>query len=264
VTIASLAATFLTPYHVLLYEQVYDYAFVQVGAFQLVSELHPMFFRSAGDWLVLAMTIFAAYTLGWQRKWSPFSTSLLLIAVFVGYRARRDVWMIAIVSLAIFSDAASAFGPAKESNLGKPPLTPAIVLSLVGLCLIIHYRGIDENKLQTAVREKFPVAAVDYVKKNHLPGPLFNHFDWGGFLIWSLPEIPVSMDGRTGLYGDRRIERSLETWNGAPGWEADPDLRRAKLVIADRERALTRLLRTQPAFKVVFEDGTAVVFVRVG
>jgi hypothetical protein len=263
VSVACLGATFLTPYHYLLYKQVFTYMFVQVGAFQLVSEFHPMFFRSLGDWLVLAMTLLAAFALGWQRKWSPFSTALILIAAFVGFRSRRDVWMIALVSLAIIGDTARVVGLKKDSHEGKAPLPAAILITLIALYFIAQSRGIAETKLETVVREKFPVAAVDYIKNNRLPGPLFNHFDWGGFLIWSLPEIPVSMDGRTGLYGDRRIERSLATWNGDPGWETDPDLQKARLVIADKGRDLTRLLRSQPNFKVVFEDGTAVVFVRV-
>jgi hypothetical protein len=76
-----------------------------------------------------------------------------------------------------------------------------------------------------------------------------------------LPELPPVMDGRTNLFDDARIERSLETWNGGPGWETDQELLKAKLVIAEKDRALSYLLRTQPNFKIVYEDGTAVVFV---
>jgi hypothetical protein len=71
------------------------------------------------------------------------------------------------------------------------------------------------------------------------------------------------MDGRTNLFDDAHVERSLATWNGGHGWDTDPDLLKAKLVIAEKDRALTDLLRTQPNFKIVYEDGTAVVFVRV-
>lgn len=72
VSLASVAATFATPYHFLLYEQVFAYMFAQSGVFQLVSEVHPMFFRSFGDWLVLALTLWSTYTLGWYRNRSHF------------------------------------------------------------------------------------------------------------------------------------------------------------------------------------------------
>ncbi|MSP39354.1 MAG: hypothetical protein EXR70_12765 [Deltaproteobacteria bacterium] len=264
VTLACIVSTFVTPYHYLLYAQVFRYMFVDVGNFQFLAEMHPMFFRSPGDWLVLTLTLCAAFALGWQRKSSPFSIMLLLIAVFVGYRARRDVWMIALVSLAIIADTARSVVPKRDDDgISKGQLGVAILMSLVAVYFLGQGRGIDERNLKTIVQEKFPVQAVSYVKSNRLSGPLLNHFDWGGFLIWSLPGVPVSMDGRTGLYGDRRIERSLETWNGGVGWETDPDLLNARLVIAEKDRPLTKLLRHQENFKIVYEDGTAVVFIRL-
>lgn len=261
VTLACVAATFLTPYHYLLYDQVFSYMFVQVGAFQYLAELHPMFFRSPGDWLVLAMTIFAAFALGWHRKWSPFSIMLLVIAAFVAFRARRDVWMIALVSLAIIGDTARSVLPNKVYDFSKGQLLVAALVSIAVLFFIGYSRGIDEKNLKSVVQDKFPVQAVNYIKNHRLPGPLFNHYDWGGFLLWSLPEIPVSMDGRTNLFGDRRIERSLAAWDGRAGWESEPDLLKARLVIAEKSRPLTTLLKSHAGFKVVYEDHNSVVFV---
>ena len=85
-----------------------------------------------------------------------------------------------------------------------------------------------------------------------------------GYLIWALPDYPVAIDGRTNLYGDERLARSMATWEALPGWADDPDLKAAGLVIADRRRALTEVLRLQPKrWQNVFEDERAVVFVRL-
>lgn len=44
---------------------------------------------------------------------------------------------------------------------------------------------------------KFPAAAADYMLANHLPGPLFNTYEHGGYLIWKLwPQYRVFIDGR--------------------------------------------------------------------
>jgi hypothetical protein len=80
-------------------------------------------------------------------------------------------------------------------------------------------------------------------------------------LIWSLPRLLVSMDGRTNLHGDQRIERSFNTWSGLRGWESDPELMKARLVIGDVNHALTAIMRTDPRFKLVYEDAIATVFV---
>ena len=69
------------------------------------------------------------------------------------------------------------------------------------------------------------------------------------------------MDGRTNLHGDQRIERSFNTWSGLRGWESDPELMKARLVIGGVKDALTNLMRMDSRFKLVYEDAIAAVFV---
>jgi hypothetical protein len=69
------------------------------------------------------------------------------------------------------------------------------------------------------------------------------------------------MDGRTNIYGDERVERSIATWSGGRKWNADPELAVSRLVIADVEAPLTSLLRFDSRFKLVYEDEVAVVFI---
>lgn len=43
----------------------------------------------------------------------------------------------------------------------------------------------------------YPKALVDVVKEENIPGPLFNNYGWGGFLIWHMyPDHKVFIDGR--------------------------------------------------------------------
>ena len=69
------------------------------------------------------------------------------------------------------------------------------------------------------------------------------------------------MDGRMNVHGDQRIERSFNTWSGLRGWESDPELMKARLVIGGANDALTNLMRTDSRFKLVYEDAVAAVFV---
>jgi len=101
---------------------------------------------------------------------------------------------------------------------------------------------------------------VDFIRAHGYSGPIFNDFDWGGYLIWNL-RMPVSIDGRANVYGDQRIARSIQTWSGAPGWQLDPDLRSAGLVIGPVGAALTQLLRSDPGFQLAYQDKVAAVFV---
>ena len=260
VFLACLIATLITPYHFQIYMPILEYI-KQAGAFQVVMELLPLSFRSLTDWLVVGLTIGAAFVLGWQRAWLPFPTLLLLMGTFLAFRARRDVWVLALGAVFIISEfkgfvrGESSFHCTRLQTIGVI-FTLAVAIYLIGV-----RRHISEQQLESVVERRYPVAAVKFVKEKNYSGPLYNHFDWGGYLIWSLPDLLVSMDGRTNVHGDQRIERSFNTWSGLRGWESDPDLIKAQLVIGGTDQALTSLMRTDSRFKLVYEDTIAVVFI---
>ena len=101
--------------------------------------------------------------------------------------------------------------------------TPVKVLAVlggiaIGVGMIGWYRQLSEPYLRAVVEQRFPVKAVEFVRQNKYGGPLFNSFDWGGYLIWSLPEIPVSVDGRGNIHG-YRVESSPSNLDGLLGME---------------------------------------------
>ena len=253
-------ATLVNPYHYRVYLAIFEYV-TQSGAFQNISELHPMFFRSLADWLVLCLTLTGAFVLGWQRRWNVFYLALFVMAACFAFRARRDVWFMALAVAAIVSEFASREKYSGYFDFTKERVA-AVILSLF-LCLygLGHIRDVSENSLAKAVELHFPAQAVKFIRSSQLPGPLYNSLDWGGYLIWSLPELPVAMDGRTNLHGDERIANSLATWNGSTAWNKDPELLRARLIIAQTGKPLTHLIRGYARYRLVYEDNTAVVFV---
>ena len=261
--LACTASTFVTPYHFLIYKQIFNYMFAQAEVFQFIVELHPMFFRTPQDWIVLMLGLSGAFACGWAHGMRPFSVLLLLMATFLAFRARRDAWVLALVALAVIGESFGSFRPTGSYRLTKVQATLAIFAGALVLYLLALGRGITETGLEKVVEEKYPVRAAAYIRDQKLPGPIFNHYDWGGFLLWSLPSLRVVTDGRAELYSDLRFQRSLGTWDGAPGWQIDPDLGLANLVVADHERPLTALLRLDSRYKIVYEDATAVVFVPV-
>jgi hypothetical protein len=256
-------ATLVNPYHYRIYLAILEYV-TQSGAFQNISELHPMFFRSLADWLVLSLTLTGAFVLGWQRRWNIFHLALFVMAACFAFRARRDVWFMALVVAAIVSELASTEKSSEYFHFTKERVL-AVMLSLL-ICLygLSHLRDVSEKSLAKAVELRFPAQAVKFVRSSRVSGPLYNSLDWGGYLIWSLPELPVSMDGRTNLHGDERIARSLATWGGSTAWENDPELLRARVIIAQTGKPLTYLIRRDPRYQLVYEDNTAAVFVLDG
>jgi hypothetical protein len=256
-------ATFVNPYHARLYLVVVEYA-TQPGPFRWVNELKALEFREASDWVMLALTFAACYVLG-RRQWSSFEILLLVSTAFFAFRARRDLWFVVLADLVILASC----GPhvvSKDERL-RPGLA-GYALLILGLAVVagarIATQDLSPSGLQDAVARRFPVAAAEHVKQHGYPGPLYNDFNWGGYLIWALPDLPVAIDGRTNLHGDERIERFGQVWSGLPGWDLDPDLAQAGVIIAPAECALVSLLRLDPRFRCVHEDEWARVFVRTG
>jgi hypothetical protein len=229
--------------------------------FQYISELHAMDFRHPAHWIVLGMVLSAAFTLGRDREMRPLPWLLLGAGVFVGFRATRDIWMPIIAAAAILAGS-------KHENAGAdwwrfPSWMVPSTVVVVGLMTLVlaGRQKLSPADLEADLATEYPAAALRFIESHHYGGPLFNHFDWGGFLMWRFPSVPVSIDGRANLHGDRRIARAVATWSGADGWAQDPELCAARLVIAQVHLPLAVLLRGDPRFDLVYSDDVAAVFV---
>ncbi len=76
--------------------------------------------------------------------------------------------------------------------------------------------------VQTEVlTNRFPAAAVQWLKQNHatLPCEMFNDYGWGGYLMLYFPERKVFVDGRNDFYGPELIIEFNKADNVEPGWE---------------------------------------------
>jgi hypothetical protein len=269
-TVACAAATLLNPYHVRLYGVVAEYA-TQPVAFQVVNELKAPLFRlpadwgltSLADWAFLALAGLGAFGLGRRPpRASLFELLLVAGAAVAGFRARRDTWLLGLVSLAVFT-AVPRPSPGQAARFvfsrGRVALV-AVALAVVVLAAG-WYGRVSEQATAAYVAKQFPAAAVEHIREKAYPGPLWNPFDWGGYLIWALPEYPVSMDGRTNLHGDERLARHYNTARGL-GWEKDEELMKtARLVIVNNNGQLAAALRYHPHFELVYSDDLATVFV---
>jgi hypothetical protein len=253
--------TLCNPYHVRLYSVVCEYA-TQPGPFRFVNELKAPEFREPSEWVVLALAGSAAFALGRRRPLPSFEVLLLTAAAFFAFRSRRDLWLLTVASLAVLTGGVPRNSSAAQRFAWTPRrvcwVTVCVCLLAVLTALV---RGLSSHNLRRHVAQVFPVEAAEVVAERGYPGPLYNDFNWGGYLIWGLPQLPVALDGRTNLHGDERLVRFGRTWAGAPGWHDDPDLCAAGVIIADANSPLASLLLLDPRFRQVHEGPTARVFV---
>jgi hypothetical protein len=261
VTLASFVATLVNPYSWRIYGVILGYARDR-APFNLVTELRAPNFRSPLDYVLIFIVLFAAFVLGRLRfRGNLFAGLLLAGTTVVSFRAAHDEWAVLVVALLIIAEGCSA-SRSPEVAVSRRQRILAAFLALLLLFAWAKQRDLSDARLEADAAAYFPVKAADFVLQQGLRGPLFNDFNWGGYLIWRLPGLPVSMDGRTNVHGGPRAERSTRTWSCMPGWKADPDLAAADLVIGSTAMPLSYALEDDPRYQLVYRDAAAVVFVR--
>jgi hypothetical protein len=258
VFVACVVAAMANPYGWTIYPTAYQVG-SQPGIMNKVSEFKAMPFRGFQDYGVLALALAATAVLARARKVQVFETLLLAFAIYMSFRSERDVWIVVTVAVAIV---AAGIESKPESTFQLTAWFAPVVVIATALVVGVSFplQGINNRELAAQVADKLPVHAVEFVKEKGLKGPLFNDYGWGGYLIWD-PAMRVSIDGRTNVHGDVRIDRSVQTWGGAKDWASDPELVSANLVIAPVNTPLVQLLRTDAKFELVYEDKISAVFV---
>ena len=147
---------------------------------------------------------------------------MLGFAAVLAFRSQRDVWAMAAVGALIL---ASTITGSARAAIRLPKMAPALAVLAAGLAVLAGFRAMHGNNAQLATQlaKELPVRAVEAVRAKGYAGPLYNDYNWGGYLIWAL-RVPVSIDGRQNLYGDQRIDRSMATWSAQPDWASDAQL----------------------------------------
>ncbi len=257
---ACVLATCVGPYSFHLYGVIFQYSRAKVP-YRMIMELQPINFRAYSHFVQLLLMGYAFFAVGRQSKVDAFKLLLLSIAGAVAFRTMRDAWFICIPAAACIADTLSGTG---EREAQETWLQNLGVAAVVAISLVVFARSADFNTrgLDRAISSFLPVNAVNYLRQHPAPGPVYNTLDWGGFLIWYMPDRPVAIDGRTDLYGDELEELFFSSANGAPSYANDPYLNQAGVVILQKTNNLVSLLESDPRFQLVYQDALAAVFTR--
>ncbi len=228
--------------------------------FLIVDELRAMSFRQPQHYLVVLLALCAAAAIGWRRERKLLWPLLLVFATAVALRSVKEIWFLSTIATCAIADGWIA--SAREDWPLFAARERLLVAVAVLAILMVGWRRYDVSNawLEMQVAGNFPEVASQYIERNHLQGPLYNDFNWGGYLIWRVPGLLVSMDGRTNVHGDERVAHSMAVWGGKPEWKDDPELMHANIILAKQNAPLTSILRLDPRYKVVFEDVQAVIF----
>jgi hypothetical protein len=224
-------------------------------------------FHRADHWPFLLLLLATLAALAWSRtRVRPRDMLLLSTSAFAGLSSIRMIPFFALVAVPIISRSfKSGLGREHSSSRQCP-----VVLAVLNAVILLAMAGFVSLHLAQLIRRQpeaeaahFPVGAVAYLAAHPPAGPIFNHYDWGGYLIFKLyPVTRVYIDGRADLYGDRLMEQRANTYYLMDGWEQSLSLWKIRTVIVPANAPLATGLRSVPGWVQSYEDSKSVILSR--
>lgn len=205
--ILSVLATLINPYGINLWAT-------------LLKETHYFQFSHISEWLPIGSSqtfvwfftifmlslIFSSAFLAYIRAGKLYGVWYVMVCAFFFLASLRSVYFVrilvtvALISIPVFWDFIMSFLiPPLTKRLkfsGKFFYGIFLVLVLISLNVFLMNVIYASDIGKWADVNKYPYHAVEYLKKSKPVGNILNVYDWGGYLIWQLPEHKVFIDGR--------------------------------------------------------------------
>ena len=109
----------------------------------------------------------------------------------------------------------------------------------------------------------YPRGLIAEVRKRGSNHRIFNYFNWGGAFIWALyPQERVFIDQRNDCYPTSVFMDYFAVHELDRDWKAVLETWRIDHVAYPKKTMLAEKLRTEPEWKLVYEDDQAVLFER--
>jgi len=285
VALLSIAASLLSPNG---YEP-FLFPFVQMhSVFRAIQEYRrPMLYEYHAYWGMLAMVVLSIIIAAIRRHLDLTELAVAAVVILASLNGLRFIPFLAFgtatfLSFAITSASRWMLQTGLMEKIVKklPWLTQgAIVLISLLLCTTLVTMAasdiISGRVLRAEVRERwYPSGAVEFIRKNAPQSNMFNQFNWGGYLIWTLgPRYKTFVDGRCTsenafLHYEYILTAVEDADTAHPLWKRLLDAYKVNLILVSAVSTagvihpLVDKLYVNPEWELVFKDGKSLIFLR--
>lgn len=130
------------------------------------------------------------------------------------------------------------------------------VIFVQGLAMTGHIKHQFNERIK-------PVAAVEFLKKEHIQGNMYNEYNFGTYIIFSAyPQYRVFIDGRAEMYGTERLRDYYRIRRLEPGWEKILEKYDVNFAIINHYSTLSQFLLNNNKWRLIYSDQVADIFVR--
>jgi hypothetical protein len=225
-------------------------------------------FHHAEYWpfLVVVLGTFAA--LSWSgNRVRPRNLLLLVVTLYAGLCSIRMIPLFVLIAIPLIAKRLREWPPRTldtRRHLALRMLLNGVIVLAMAAFTGIHLTQVIRRQPQ-AEAQHFPVPAVAFLATHAVPAPIFNHYDWGGYLIWKLyPSIPVFIDGRADLYEKQLLDQFADTYRFQGDWRRTLRQWDIGTIVVPMDSALATGVRSDRAWTVAYQDAQAMVLTRAG
>jgi hypothetical protein len=289
-SVLTLVASFVNPYGYKLHLHIYRYLSDRFLMNHVTEFLSPDFHGVAQQCFAVMLLITIAALASARRKPGPAHLLVMLLAAYSGLYAARNLPVSSMLLTLMVAPMLSETVARASDNTAMAPWLRGllsrvnnfgtrmeklelhfqghlwIVLALVlGLWACMHGGRLGSVQLINAYFDdkRFPVEAAEVIARRDVREPIFCPDLWGGYLIYRLyPQTKVLVDDRHDLYGDQFFEDYLKVVFVQPEWSKVLDEKHGNWVLVQKNSSLGTILGLTSGWKLIHEDGTAVLFHR--
>ena len=277
-TMAACVLTLVNPYGWRLYQEIVE-SLSDRFMIETLHEWQPISLDTwAGQMFTGYVILLGAAMVCCYRRIEPVRWGLWTIFLLLACRHARNIPFLLIVTLPLMADLFQEALDRIRAHRLAARIRPAYCVGLltVALAVFLLYLGPDHVTsvwhfgVQPAAafrHTSYPIEAVEWLGAHRLrvgTRPVHD-YQYGGFLLWWLPDTKVFIDGRMPAWhtGDRWIFRDYVALR-----ETDPpnlgllDTYAVDWALVRRESVLARRLETLSGWRKEYEDRKAVIFAR--
>jgi hypothetical protein len=210
----------------------------------------------------MGLLILAAAALGVWRRSDPLTVAALVMIVPTIQYARFTPFtapLLLIAVLACLVERAPWLTMSETGSMRRNAERPAIQRLSWGILAAgaVFILAQAPSNLEAASYKPLPETAVDRLIACGAPAPVWNDYNWGGYLLWRGDgQYTVGIDGRAeALYSVDAFDDYLTVLNGQIGWEQIVQDSPATYALINANAVYP--IESLPGWRVVYSDDIA-------
>ncbi len=256
-----LPALFCNPWGWRLAAYPFNFAFRQPLNVASIEEWRSLQFHSMRGAIVVGVVLLMILRQLWRpRAWAVDEVLLFTGSLLAGCLHERFLFLFALLAAPIAARSFERSTAAAQRPNGSL-MVNSLLMALVLLSAATNLRR--QAAKQPVLSDSFPVAALPALDALPSSSRLFHEYNWGGYLLWNRPAIPVFIDSRVDIFEYNGVfEDYLDTVRIKNPLRV-LDRYRIDAVLFEQDTPLTYLLSRTPGWYAAWQDQHTVLFRRI-